>query len=409
MPLNLRWVADDELDRVAETRMYCYAPATTYLERFKQKIRADRRAEVGDFLLAEHDGTAVGTATSLSMKMWVRGACLPCQGVAYVGTIKTHRRVGSGEQRGVASQIMHETLRRAREREQVVSALMPFRASYYEHFGYGVVETRHEWTVPLSILPHGDFAGFGFYEAQRDREPLHACRQRMVQAGQCDIERPMPAWEHYLSTTESYLAVDRRGDGSIRGWIEFSEARLDNRIFLRVQDQGSDSHESFMRQLCFLSSLRDQFSGAILTLPRDIPLNLLLRESQLPHRPVEHAVAKLNPYTRMQVRILDHKRFFESLSLPHHVRGGACVAVRECEGTVSRFRLDLEAGKARVTPTDASPDVECADKTFAAIACGEITATRAAQIGLVSVANPDAARVLDALSAGPAPFCSEYF
>ena len=46
----------------------------------------------GDYLLAEVDGQPVGTATSLSMKMWVR-AIIPCQGVARVGAIKTMQRV----------------------------------------------------------------------------------------------------------------------------------------------------------------------------------------------------------------------------------------------------------------------------------------------------------------------------
>src|SRR6185503_13598429 len=104
----------------------------------------------GDYLLADRDGEAVGTTTALSMTIWVRGAALPCQGVAYVGTIKTHRRGGANGEKGVATQLMFETLRRARERREVVSALMPFRASFYEHFGYGLIERRHEWLVPLT-------------------------------------------------------------------------------------------------------------------------------------------------------------------------------------------------------------------------------------------------------------------
>ena len=42
----------------------------------------------------------------------------------------------------------------------------------------------------------------------------------------------------------------------------------------------------------------------------------MLRESQLPHRAVEHAVPRLQTITRMQVRVLDHKRFLEALRLP---------------------------------------------------------------------------------------------
>src|SRR5688572_16673605 len=143
--LNLRWVNESEYDRVAEARMYCYGTAAAERERFREGVTVGRDYE-GDVLLAERDGRLVGTATSLNLRMWVRGGAVPCQGVAWVGTVKTSRR-GSP---GVATQVMHETIRLARDRGLVVSALMPFRGSYYEHFGYGVMERRCAWTVPNS-------------------------------------------------------------------------------------------------------------------------------------------------------------------------------------------------------------------------------------------------------------------
>src|SRR5437868_100964 len=137
MPLSMRWIGEADYDVLARTRLLCYGSAMKDLPVFREKITLDARAKPGDFLLAERDGVAVGTSTSLSLTMWVRGSPVPCQGVAYVGTIKTHRRGGSKGEKGIASQLMHETLRKARERTQIVSALMPFRASFYEHFGYG--------------------------------------------------------------------------------------------------------------------------------------------------------------------------------------------------------------------------------------------------------------------------------
>jgi predicted acetyltransferase len=410
MPLQLRWVAEDELDRVAQTRMYCYAAAPREIERFKQGIRDDRRAKPGDFLLAERDGEAVGTTTSLSMMMWVRGTPLPCQGVAYVGTIKTQRRVGNGGERGIASQLMNESLRRARERQQVVSALMPFRASYYEHFGYGVIETRNEWTVPLSILPQGNFDGFRFVQSSEDIKAMTQCRQRAVERGQCDIERSPEAWDRHRQVAgEFYEVIDRGNDGSARSFMFFSDAKLDGRTYARVIDQAWDSLDALKRQLHFLASLKDQYSGAILTLPRDLPLNWLLRETQIPHRPVEHPVPKMVPHTRMQVRILDHKRFLEALMLPADVKGTMTISVHECEGIESKFKIDIAEGRARVAPSNAAADVECPDKAWAAIACGELRASDAARFGLLGASSAESARVLDALSLGPPPFCAEYF
>ena len=102
-----------------------------------------------------------------------------CQGVAWVGAIKTHRRRG-GSDPGVATTVMREVVRHARDRGDACSALMPFRASYYQHFGYGVVERRHEWTVPIAALPTGDCDGVRFYSTVPISTPGRpACGGRM--------------------------------------------------------------------------------------------------------------------------------------------------------------------------------------------------------------------------------------
>src|SRR5262245_9895223 len=152
MSLNVRWIQNDsERDRVGEVRALCYANARDETSTYIEQIRSEKHTGPGDHLLVERDGVGVGTATQIRQVMWVRGGSVACQGVAYVGTVKTQRRRGAGEDVGIGTVAMREVLRAAREREAVVSALMPFRGSYYEHFGYGIVERRAQWTVPMSI------------------------------------------------------------------------------------------------------------------------------------------------------------------------------------------------------------------------------------------------------------------
>ena len=120
MSLKMIWADQSQLEDVALTRVRCYAPAAKDIERFREVLANDRRGKLGDYLLAEStDGRFVGTATSLSMRMWVRGGVVPCQGVAFVGTVKTARRAasskGSSSERGIASQLMIETIHKARE------------------------------------------------------------------------------------------------------------------------------------------------------------------------------------------------------------------------------------------------------------------------------------------------------
>jgi hypothetical protein len=46
---------------------------------------------------------------------------------------------------------------------------------------------------------------------------------------------------------------------------------------------------------------------------------------------------------------------------------------------------------------------------WAPIVFGELSATEAAHLGLVTVRDATALTVLDAFAAGPAPYCNEYF
>ena len=415
MSLTFRWVGEDELDRVAECRVRCYAPAAKELTRYQELIREDRRGQPGDYQLAERDGRAVGTTTSLSMNMWVRGVRLPCQGVAWVGTIRSARRGASADSAGsgVASQLMFKTVEKAREREQVVSALMPFRVSIYEHFGYGVVERRAEWTIPVSALPTGSCAGMRYLEHD-DLDAVIKLRQRAVERGRCDIETVPVEWTRRRKQGDSgFEFVDRPDDsGPVRGFMFLNEHDVGGRRYVRVVANEYEDADALVRQLRMLGSLKDQFSGATVTLPVDVPLNYLLREAQVPHRPVEHAAPGLVVYTRMQMRVLEHVRFFEGQALPseaRHVRGRVTVAVRETEGSTSKFRLEVEDGKLRATKTDASSDIECTDVRWASIASGDLRASTAARLGLIDVTREGAIEVLDALGAGPAPWCNEYF
>lgn len=408
MPLQLRWVGEEDYQRVAQARMYSYAPASYMIQRYLDGLTKYRRAKPGDFLIAERDGETVGTTTSLSLTIWMRGGAIPCQGVAYVGTIKTARRTG-GTEKGIASQLMFETLRKAREREQPISALMPFRASYYEHFGYGNAEQRAEWTIPLSILPRGDFAGMRFYR-EGDLPKMQSLRQHECQAGQCDIETSPEAWEFWMSQWGDGLVAVDDVNGSIQSYCMFVEERGTQRATVELNDWCAPTTDAMLRMFHFLGTLKDQYSDLKLILPGDFPLNRILKETQIPHRQVDHPVASARPFTRMQIRILDHKRALEAMKLPPHVRGKCVVSVRECEGTTSTFAVDVNDGRVSVSPSAASADIELSDVLWASIISADMSATQARQLGLINAATKQSTiDLLDAFSIGSKPFCQEYF
>ncbi|HEV8291764.1 MAG TPA: GNAT family N-acetyltransferase, partial [Tepidisphaeraceae bacterium] len=378
MGLEMRWVGEGDLDRVAETRVLCYAHHRRDLPEWRQYIYNQGRSHPGDYLLAERDGRAVGTATSLRMTMWVRGSPVSCQGVAHVGTIKTERRKGAASEDGVGTLLMREVLRMGREREHVISGLMPWRASYYEHFGYGLVERRAEWTIPLTLMPQEDCAGLRFM-TNADKPAMAETRRRFEVRGQGNIQRCEGYWADYFlrKVEDGFIVVDPRPEGGLRGWMFYKHEIINGKDGLRVLDLDYDDAEALRRQLSFLSSLRDQYSTAMLILPVDLPLNLLLKETQVPHRPVSHAVADLKLHTRMQARVLDHVKLLSAMNIPSRWKGSAVVEVRETEGHAARFRIDIAEGKASAKASNASADLLCSDKVWAAIVLGELAVATA--------------------------------
>lgn len=407
MPLNIEWTGRAQLERIARIRWQCYGNRENELESFIHRTRTGRFMD-GDVAIATENGIDVGTATSLSLHMHIRGKRLDCQGVAWVGASKSHRR-RSGEERGVASQIMDALLHRARERRQVVSALMPFRGSFYEHFGYGLVERQHVWTIPTAILPTGSGSNWRF-GIQTDKQAMIRCRLKQAESGSCDVETSpaaMDEWFAYL-TPDTQLFVDQQSD-SIRAYLWLRTVIEEEKtVAVTVQPSFSDT-EGLKSILRFLGSLKDQYGLARIILPVDVPLNLLIKEHQIPHRRVEHLSATCQMITRMQMRVLDHIEFWTGQQIPRSVNAQVTVAVREYEGNVSRFLLDLSSGTVQAGPSTAEPDLTVSDVIWASIATGALRCSTAADLGFVSVRRPEAVHALEVLSEGQTPFCYEYF
>jgi len=410
MGIELRWVGEGELDRVAETRMLCYAPGRVMLPKYVERIHEATHVKPGDFLLAERDGQPVGTATSIPQAMWLRGSPVRCQGVAHVGTIKTQRRKSGGGP-GIATLVMNETLRAARERGFVVSALMPFRGSFYEKFGYGFVERRNEWTLPMAVLPRGEFDDVRFYRAD-DFDELMRFKQRVTEQTHGDIERPRVVWERYLRLAEEgFVVVDRPPDGAMRSVAVFNhEHDHAGPDTVALEEAIVEDVAALRRLLHFFASLRDQYSTVRMTLPADLRLNLLLNETQMTHRANRnHPTAEARPFNRMQVRVLDHAKLLAALKVPADARGSVVVAIHEVEGTVSKLSIELEGGRSTARATDASPQVELPDCIWAPVVLGELKASEAHRLGLLSATDLRALTELDAFASGPAPYCHEYF
>ena len=402
MPLTATWVGPESIERVVDVRLRCYGGGPAERATFLKKSEMSR-TDAGDVLILSDDTGDVATATSHSMTINVRGTPLPCQGVAWVGTVRSHRR-RRVDGRGLASRTMDALHEKAKERGQPVGMLAPFRVSFYEAFGYGVIERQHTWTVPLELLPDDDTSGFAEYR-DGDFDAALASRQRQFEQTHGDTSTSEGALKYWLATLGDvgFRLVDRRPDGTIASQFTLGTEVEDGRRVAVVNKPFYDSPEALRRMLAMLGTLKDQYSFARFTLPTDVPLNWLLREKQVPHRLVDHPASSCMAITRMQARIADVPAFVAALRPPKGMADAVVVGI----GPLT-YRIEIAGGHATATLHDGPADVTMTEPVAAAVLFGDLDIGEAYRFGIVKLLTPRAL-LLTILAAGPKPYCHEYF
>ncbi|MEU5941756.1 GNAT family N-acetyltransferase [Micromonospora sp. NPDC047548] len=99
-------------------------------------------------LVVEEDGETQAAASAIPMRQNLRGRVLPMAGVAGVATHPLARR------RGHVRALLHQLLDEMRDEGHQLTALHPFRAGFYERFGYvGLPRTRTVRFSPADLDP----------------------------------------------------------------------------------------------------------------------------------------------------------------------------------------------------------------------------------------------------------------
>ncbi|GAB3818613.1 GNAT family N-acetyltransferase [Micromonospora zhanjiangensis] len=143
-----RLTTEERLTRSFPLQAYAFeaSPATAArLDEFRDYLPY---TEDGRTLVAEEGRTALATVTAIPMRQNVRGTVLPMAGVAAVATHPLARR--QGHVRTLLTRLLGEM----RDEGCVVSALYPFRPSFYARFGYaGLPKARTVGFSPAGLAP----------------------------------------------------------------------------------------------------------------------------------------------------------------------------------------------------------------------------------------------------------------
>ncbi len=360
-------------------------------------------------LCAFEQGELITSYAWWPLKIRFNGTSCPAAGVTYVGTNPVHRRRGC--LRKIISrhfEIMHE------EGKQSVAVLHASRASIYHRYGYAVISFQNAYSFePRNLVFAGPVTGdCGKLRelADGETEVLKDVYRQFCSERTGYIHRARPTWD------AGVLAPPPENGALFKIVYEENQIPLGYVIYAvrpEKETRGKLKHQVFIRDFAWLSAracrcLWSHFSGmdlageiSWLRVPPDDPLPYLVCE------PVD-----LNIQTRegLMARIVDAAG---ALSGRHYdYEGSICFELKDdlCQWNRGRWRLTAGPGKACVERTERQPEVVLPVDTLAMLLFGQITATRAAEMGRLEVLDPEALRIWDILfQIRHKPFCPDFF
>ncbi len=224
--MEIRQISVDErLTTTFPLQAYAFSPSPLPEEEVERYRKRLRYFETTTCLIAEEAGETLAAAASLPMRQNVRGLVHDMAGIAGVVSHPSARR------RGLVRELLTRLLRQTREQGCTVSALYPFRPSFYARFGYvGIPHSRKARFTPesLSELLRRDLPGSVERVPIREGFPAYD-----------GLQHRLLAERHGFAVFDETRAAEFRED---RLWVAL--ARVGDEVVggvrYRIDDHGGD-------------------------------------------------------------------------------------------------------------------------------------------------------------------------
>ncbi|MGQ9525875.1 MAG: GNAT family N-acetyltransferase [Armatimonadota bacterium] len=399
MSLHIRTGRMDDIDAIARIVAQAFGGDTYRPHEAANEVR--REIEIGvrpeHALVAEKDGSPVGVAVGIPFHTWVGGVRLRLMGVASVAVAWNARR------QGVARTLMEGLLNRAKDEGYHLTALYPFRPSFYQTFGFGSVEQEHCYDIPTSFLPQQTANSVELQDS--DLAQVKHLYQRAVETSSFCNERSDPMWTQRWSGWKDCMRIGVRDSDHLTGYVVMKPAH--NRLEFR--EMVWDSPASLRALLGFLRSLSDQYTHISLRVPADVALWPTFRETQLDPGSSDR---RCSIGTEGMAKLVDIPAAFQARPYP----AGLDTAVQLCvwdplDNSETFWGLEIKDGRANVSasPSPALPAIRLTTMALAQWYLGTFTASALWRVGALETESRNVLPILDACMAGPQPYNRERY
>ncbi len=396
--LRYRPARRTDIETLADLAARAYRVAS--LEQRREFYTDHPRFGLRDVRVGELDGRIVASLVLYPFAATVRGARVPLAGVGSVAVSPEHRR------RGIGEALMRLALREMRARGVPVSALYPFRASWYRKLGWGMGELVHPYAIAAADLPASDEARRVRRLLPPDRARVQALYDRAAHAGHFALERGEAWWQRRLWGYPGEWLVYEPRRGAIEGYLyhEPDGTKGPFKLALSVMELVALTPEAHRGLIGHLASLADQVEEIHVATRADHVWAALLRDPKNLHPGAEIGAFRDtgNLAHGAWLRVVDVKAALEAAPVAHPMRGELRLELDDpvlaANARAWRVRSDTN-GRLQVTPAPARGAGRMRARldvaTLSSVVSGALGARVAAEAGLLET-GPGAAELLEA-------------
>ena len=405
MNVEVRSARADEMDQFGLVGAYVYAGA--FGDGPENIVAQNNRPEWT--LCAFIDGRMATSYSCIPFTMRVNGNAVSLGGVSAVGTLPEHRR------RGLLRTITRQSLADMRARGQSVAALWASQAAIYQRYGYALASEQVSYRVDSVDVAFFD-GDRGSAEVRRvDVESGYDTLKQLyidfVKERTGYLHRAKPLWlMNTLSANPTtgpvHISIAYATDGVPVGYVAYHvrDGRTGHRTRgqeLTIKDFVWLTPNAYRSLWSWLA--KHDLVGRILwpRAPVDDPARELFLEPRL-----------LHPESRdgIWLRIVDVPAALEARGYQTSAALNLEVVGDElAPWNTGRYRLECARDGARVTKSDATPELKLSAKALGSLYSGFRSARQLAAWGLAS-GDPDAIeRATQVFATRHAPHCPDNF
>ncbi|MDH5021126.1 GNAT family N-acetyltransferase [Halobacterium rubrum] len=387
---EFRHVPDEDREAFHSLVSYAFRPEDGPFDDFDPED-LPAGATVGTrYGLYDGDDDLLAACKHIDFRTRLRGDVHDLHGLSAVASPPERRR------RGLVGQMLHESLVQSRSEGVYLSALWPFKRSFYGQYGWATATRAVEHDLDpdaLSFAPDHDHGEFVPLDVDDDWERTAAVHDAHGAGYELTMERSEEWWRKRVFAgweDDPYAYGFEREDGDLAAYLTYSVEGDGDEKTLQVRDWAAVDHDARLAVLRFLADHDSQVDRVHVWTPADADLL-----DHLPNTDDVEATVRLCP----MARLVDVGAALGALSYPDGADCELVVAVSDsfADWNDDTYRLSVAGGAATVErgADPAAADVELDVGALSQLYVGYRSASDLAAVGDVDAAGE---RALDALA-----------